>query len=117
LSSRTYGGYAKTPLNPEPYAFESGLSVKWLIEDQIKGEPSLNYDSAKGSVKAAWLSWGPYLWASGSTPRKDGFAYEVKDFSPGDGTHLSDSGVDKVGRLMLEFFRNDSTTRPWFRKQ
>src|SRR5262249_39031352 len=22
LSSRTYGGYARTPLNPEPYAFE-----------------------------------------------------------------------------------------------
>lgn len=25
LSSRTYGGYATTTLNPEPYAFESGL--------------------------------------------------------------------------------------------
>ena len=35
LSSRTYGGYAKTPLNPEPQAYESGFSVKWLIEDQI----------------------------------------------------------------------------------
>src|SRR5207248_3154531 len=39
LSSRTYGGYATTKLNPEPYAFESGLSVKWLIEQQIKGDP------------------------------------------------------------------------------
>src|SRR5207253_9987206 len=24
LSSRTYGGFARTPLNPEPYAYESG---------------------------------------------------------------------------------------------
>ena len=39
LSSRTYGGYAKTPLNPEPYAYESGFSVKWLIEEQLKGDP------------------------------------------------------------------------------
>src|SRR5262249_9213977 len=62
LSSRTYGGYAKTRLNPEPYAFESGFSVKWLIEQQIKGEPSLNYNRARGEVKAPWLSWGPYLW-------------------------------------------------------
>src|SRR5204863_8267561 len=27
LSSRTYAGWAKTPLNPEPYAYESGFSV------------------------------------------------------------------------------------------
>ncbi|HMF15870.1 MAG TPA: hypothetical protein VKE98_01630, partial [Gemmataceae bacterium] len=41
LSSRTYAGYARTKLNPEPYAYESGFSVKWLIEDQIKGETEL----------------------------------------------------------------------------
>src|SRR5262249_57810334 len=35
LSSRTYGGYARTRLNPEPYAYESGFSVKWLIEKQL----------------------------------------------------------------------------------
>src|SRR5262249_27172484 len=39
LSNRTYGGYARTPLNPEPYAYESGFAVKWLIEQQLKGEP------------------------------------------------------------------------------
>ena len=32
VSSRIYAGYATTALNPEPYAFESGLAVKWLIE-------------------------------------------------------------------------------------
>ncbi|MBI3865024.1 MAG: hypothetical protein HY290_24380, partial [Planctomycetia bacterium] len=31
VSSRIYAGYATTPLNPEPYAYESGFSVKWLI--------------------------------------------------------------------------------------
>jgi Cu/Ag efflux protein CusF len=114
LSSRTYGGYAKTPLNPEPYAYESGFSVKWLIEQQLKGEPALNADVAKGAVKAPWLSWGPYLWANGSTKRADGFSYEERDFVAQDGTHESPSGQEKVSKLLLDFFKSDSTTRPWF---
>jgi len=32
LSSRIYGGYATSDLNPEPYAYESGFSVKGAIE-------------------------------------------------------------------------------------
>lgn len=114
LSSRTYGGYATTGLNPEPYAFESAYSVKWLIEQQIKGDKSLNFDPARGEVKAPWLSWGPYLWANGSTPREDGFSYEPADFTPSDGTHQSPSGQRKVGQLLLKFFESDSTTKPWF---
>lgn len=117
LSSRTYGGYATTPLNPEPYAYESGFSVKWLIERQIKGEVDLNFDPKKGDVKAPWLSWGPYLWANGSTKRADGFSYERADFSETDGTHHTQAGSDKIGRLMVRFFQNDTTTRPWFVKK
>jgi Cu/Ag efflux protein CusF len=117
LSSRTFGGYAKSKLNPEPYAYESGLSVKWLIEEQIKGDKSLNFDSSQGAVKAPWLSWGPYLWANGSTKRADGFSWDEKDFSPSDGTHESPSGQEKVGKLLLEFFKTDSTTKPWFVKR
>lgn len=113
LSGRTYGGYATTSLNPEPYAYESGFSVKWLIEEQLKGDPALNYDPKKGAVKAPWLSWGPYLWANGTTKRADGFSYEQRDFA-GDGTHQSPSGQEKVGKLLLQFFKTDSTTRPWF---
>lgn len=113
LSSRTFGGYATTGLNPEPYAYESAFSVKWLIERQIKGEAELNFDPKQGAVKAPWLSWGPYLWANGSTKRDDGFSYAPADFTPNDGTHLTASGQEKVGRLMLQFFQNDATTR-WF---
>lgn len=113
LSSRTYGGYATTSLNPEPYAYESGFSVKWLIEQQLKGDPALNYDPSKGAVKSPWLSWGPYLWANGTTKRADGFTWDEADV-PGDGTHQSPSGQRKVGRLMLDFFKSDSTSRDWF---
>ncbi len=116
VSSRTFGGFAKTPLNPEPYAYESGFSVKWLIERQIMNDPVLNYDPAKGPVTAPWLSWGPYLWANGAEPRADGFYYEPKDFSEQDGTHESPAGQAKVGRELLRFFKNDTTTKPWFLK-
>src|SRR5690349_3289220 len=38
VSSRIYGGYAaQGSLNPEPQAYESGFSAKWMIEDQITG--------------------------------------------------------------------------------
>ncbi|HEV8094368.1 MAG TPA: hypothetical protein VGP71_01495 [Burkholderiales bacterium] len=114
LSSRTYGGFAKTPLNPEPYAYESGFSVKWLIEEQLRGNPDLNYDAAKGTVKSPWLSWGPYLWANGENKRAaDGLSWEAADFSD-DGTHLSAAGQRKVGQLLLDFFKSDSTTAGWF---
>lgn len=113
LSSRTYGGYATTRLNPEPYAYESAFAVKWLIEKQIRGEADLNYDPARGPVKSPWLSWGPYLWANGETKRDDGFSYARDDFV-GDGTHQSPSGQRKVGKLLLDFFTSDATTKSWF---
>jgi Cu/Ag efflux protein CusF len=113
LSSRTYGGYATTPLNPEPYAYESGFSVKWLIEEQLNGEAGLNYDPAKGAVKAPWLSWGPYLWANGTKKNPGGLSYQASDFG-NDGTHPSAAGVEKVADEMLRFFKTDSTSKPWF---
>ncbi|MBM3979732.1 MAG: hypothetical protein FJ304_05520 [Planctomycetes bacterium] len=115
LSSRTYGGYATTGLNPEPYAFESGFSVKWLIEEQLKGDKELNFDPKKGDVKAPWLSWGPYLWANGTTKNADGLAYEQSDFA-NDGTHPSPAGQRKVAEHMLKFFKSEPTAQPWFVK-
>jgi hypothetical protein len=114
LSSRTYGGWAKTRLNPEPYAYESGFSVKWLIEEQIKGDAALNYDPKKGTVKAPWLSWGPFLWANGTAKRADGFSYEENDFTENDRTHESLQGQEKIGKQLLQFFKTDTTTRDWF---
>ncbi len=116
LSSRTYGGYATTGLNPEPYAYESGFSVKWLIERQIQGDRELNFDKSNGEVRAPWLSWGAYLWSNGSQPRNDGIRFEKSDFTDNDGTHQSTAGQDKVGGLLLDFFKKDSTTKPWFAK-
>ena len=117
LSSRIYAGYATTALNPEPYSYESAFAVRWLIEEQMKGTPALNADAAKGEVKAPVLLWGPYLRANGAVPRKsDGLVYQREDLTERDGTHPSESGRDKVAKLLLGFFTGDPLAKPWFAK-
>jgi hypothetical protein len=116
LGSRIYGGYATTRLNPEPYAYESAFVVRWLIQDQIKGVSTLNYDTAHGAVKSPLLLWGPYFWADGLTARKsDHLVWERKDFA-GDGTHPSASGRQKVADMLLSFFKTDANAKTWFAK-
>ena len=105
VSSRIYGGYSETDLSPEPIAYESAFAVKWLIEERI------NNSGPDSSVP--WVSWGPYLWADGLTPRSDGLTWERSDFGP-DGVHPSAQGVLKVATMLLEFFQNGTTTKPWF---
>ncbi len=123
LSSRTYAGWAKAapgrvggPGNSEPYSYETGFAVKWLIEQQLTGAAELNYDPKQGAVKAPWLSWGPYLWANGETKRKDGFSFQPSDFQESDRMHHSPQGQEKIGRQLLQFFKTDTTTRGWFVK-
>jgi hypothetical protein len=112
LSSRIYAGYALTTLNPEPFAYQSGFSVKWLIEDQIAGDPSLSYGQA-GPVEAPWLAWAAYLWGDGMVPRSDGLIWRCEDFQ-NDGTHPSIAGADKVADLLIRGWGSDPTARPWF---
>jgi hypothetical protein len=114
LSSRTYAGYASTPLNPEPHSYESGFAVKWLIADQIAGKPELNYDAAKGAVRAPWCAWGPYVWADGIKANKDGLSYVRADYEQ-DGTHPSPSGREKVAARLLQFLKSDPTSQPWIK--
>ena len=116
LSSRIYGGYATGNLNPEPYAYEGAFSTRWLILDQLKGKAELNYDPAKGEVKAPLLLWGAYLWGDGTTPRKsDGLVWKREDLG-NDGVHPSASGREKVAQLLLKFFKTDANAKSWFLK-
>jgi hypothetical protein len=124
LSSRSYGGWAKAPPgrvggpgNSEPYSYETGFAVKWLIEQQLQGAAALNFDPRKGAVQAPWLSWGPYLWANGESKRQDGFSFQPSDFRDNDRMHHSPQGQRKMGTALLQFFKNDTTTREWFIKK
>ena len=109
LSSRIYAGYAAVPLNPEPYAYEGAFAVKWTIAAQIAGDTALKPD------RSPWIAWGPYLWADGTKGRKqDALVWTRADVGP-DGTHPTDSGRTKVGRMLLDFLKTDPTATPWFR--
>lgn len=124
ISSRIYAGYAGYPiptasaLNPEPYAYESGFSAKWLIEAQINQMSGGPIDPIAGDMNyntvAPWVAWGPYLWADGTTPRSDGLTYVCGDLS-GDGTHPDTTGEQKVGTMLLDFMLTDKAATPWFR--
>lgn len=120
LSSRTYGGYSLGLINPEPYAFESGLAVKWLVAAQMAQMASGGgaVDARAGNLNyttgvAPWVGWGPYLWAHGSTPRQDGYSWPAGDSEP-DGVHPSQAGETKVGSALLSFFKASPLAKCWF---
>jgi hypothetical protein len=115
FSSRTRS-YKMDGLSPEPTAYETGFAVKWMIEKQINGDPSLNFDLSKGAVQAPWISWGPYLWADGTNPRSDGFVWLCSDLKT-DFTHPSATGSQKVAEQLLAFFKTDTTARSWFLRE
>ena len=105
VSSRTYGGYAVTHLNPEPFAYESGFAVKWLVQSGVEGR-----------LGRAWVAWGPYLWTDGAAGRRDGLTWNCDDVLE-DGSHPSANGTRKVARLLMEFFTADPTAQSWFRSR
>lgn len=116
LGSRIYAGYSTGRLNPEPYAYESAFVVRWLIQDQMKGDANLNFDPARGAVKAPLLLWGPYFWGDGTTARqRDRLKWEREDFA-GDGVHPSPIGRQKVAQMLLKFFQSDKSAARWFLK-
>ncbi len=116
LSSRAYGGYANSQATRgEPVSYQTGFADKWLIEDQINGDPNLNYNPNLGAVKAPWLSWGAYFWADGLTVRNDGLFYECSDFQS-DGVHPATGARNKVANQLLDFFKTDTVAKRWFLK-
>jgi hypothetical protein len=129
LTSRMWAGYALPSAgSPEPYAYETGFAVKWLIEAQIIQMRTGVIDPIAGDLNyndgtAPWLAWGPYFWADGPNPRSDGLVWCGGAKTPGppcngeqdfaaDGQHpLS---VTKQVGMMLDFFLNSPYTKSWF---
>jgi hypothetical protein len=75
VTSRIYGGYANGQpaghncLMPEPFAYEEGFAVQRAIVAQIDRTTSDYAGDVRYPESAPWFDWGPYLWASGETPR------------------------------------------------
>jgi len=113
-SSREYAGYTTTMNNPEPYAYQSGFAVKWMIEKQINGDATLNYNPTNGPVRSPWMAWGPYVWGDGVMPRADGSFWEIRDFNA-DGVHPSVRGRTKAAAAWARFLLTNALTSPWLR--
>jgi hypothetical protein len=120
ISSHAYGGYAgefsdNADLAGEPAAYYGGFAVKWVVEDQIEGSPELVYSGP--DANSPWLSWGPYFWADGLTPRvADGLTWECTDYeTDGGGFHLSEDGKMKESDMLIDFLYNNSSSKKWFR--
>ena len=135
LSSRTRAYTVDTGPSFEPYAYENGFAIKWLIESQLYGDPGLNFDPANGPVMAPVMLWGPYLWADGATPRSDGLqwicdpgdpvvtptasdvrAYVSTNAADYDYTHPGGGGIYKVASQLIAFFKTHPAAAPWFLK-
>jgi hypothetical protein len=109
FSSRIRSYVSDTGLSPEPTAYESAFAVRWAIDDQIQESPDLSL------TVAPWMSWGPYLWADGLTPRSDGLTYACADLDP-DFVHPVAGAISKVVSQLRTFLATDPTATPWFLK-
>jgi hypothetical protein len=118
ISSRIYAGYAIGIQNPEPYAYEYGFGVKWLVNAQITQQGTGAIDPLAGDLLTAapWVDWGPYLWGNDSNnlPGSLALNWLPNDFVS-DGLHPSNYGVTQVGTTLLNFFLNSPCTA-WFRQ-
>ena len=63
---------------------------------------------------APWIGWGPYLWAYGDLARGDGLQWFPLDFQQNDFTMPSETGVFKVGKMLLTFFEENPRAACWF---
>jgi hypothetical protein len=113
FTSRTYAYilYRKG----EPDTYEGGLAIRWLIEKQMNGDPTLNYRPELGPVQAPLLLWGPYYWTDGLAPRSDGLIWTCQ---PGgdmwNGIHPEPNGAQKNADQLYAFFKTDPTSTPWY---
>ncbi len=120
VSGFNYGGYADPEkefydMIVEPSSYWNNWSVKFLVERQIDGDPDLKF--TEPDRMAPWIGWGPHIWADGTRANQvDKLRWVCEaDYKPdGGGYHLSNSGKDKVGKLIYNFFKGSEVAADWF---
>ena len=95
----------------EPRAYINGWACKWVIENQINGDPELSFKGP--DAKAPLLMWGPYFWTQGTKPRADGYTWGPELLSH-DGIHPNDAGIERVAKDLIDFWAKDPVSQLWF---
>ncbi len=120
ISGLQYGGYVDLEAEnanafAEPAPYYNDFAIKATIEAQINGDTLLNYSGVDPA--AAWVAWGPNLWADGRNLRVyDNLRWLCPgDYDTGaDGFLLAGTGEQKVADRIFDFFNSDPTAIPWF---
>jgi hypothetical protein len=125
LSSRIYAGYAGTatvqgrdqgPI--EPFAYETGFALKWLVQAKIDQWRRGVIDPVAGDLSGIpFLAWdeNTYLWGSGrqNPSGSHALSWASQDYEH-DMIHPDTAGIAKVGSRLLQFFKSSAYTRSWF---
>jgi hypothetical protein len=138
LSSRIFGGFATPNMTREPYAYEGGYAVKWLIRAQINQMRGGGIDPVAGDLDynsvAPWIVWerladtaslagSTYTWANSSTStglpyaNSDGVIWpdnSGQDYFESNGQHPDSWGICQVATLLLNYFSRSDFTKGWF---
>lgn len=113
LSSRTRSYLIAGAATAEPTAYDNAFAIRGMILKQISGDMSLNYNPNLGAAPVSYMAWGPYLWIDGTNPRLDGRTWPATNLAS-DCIHPSTAGNQAVTDMLMQFFKSDSTSTPWF---
>jgi hypothetical protein len=125
LHARIYAGYAQTTAsNPEPFALEQSLAIKYLVMAQSLQLYNGTIDPVAGDLltNCPWIGWGYYVWANGETPRADGLTWSAAaDYQTTGGSayvHPSATGVAQQVNWPVNgataFYLASPYSMPWY---
>jgi hypothetical protein len=124
LHARIYAGYAVyTASNPEPFAFEQSMAIKYLVMAQSLQQENGTIDPVAGDLltNCPWIGWGYYMWANGDTPRDDGLTWLTSDYQTTGGSayvHPNGTGVAQQVNWPVNgataFYLASPYSAPWY---
>ncbi len=117
FSARAYAGWASGGVGKglsHPRDYYNGWAIKWMIDSASNQNPNFNYKGNQANIPMPL--YGTYNWTNAEQQRQDGFSIDCATDIGNDGLHLSALGENKIGNLMFNFFKNDTSSKSWFVK-
>lgn len=102
LTSSHFTGY-RSAGSVEPYVYEQGFAVKWLIEEQLsRSDATMDCWSNPADPAFPWLAWAGYPWTDGGVQRAwDGLTWDCPADVQSDGLHQNVAGGQKLASVLI----------------